>query len=79
MGGGLFSGGRLMGTVGTVTWCAANSSLLRLLFGLGFFGAFRQWLDERRIRVELRAGASPSALLVVLAAGSLDALQLSYA
>ena len=55
------------------------SLVFGLVLGLVFLGRFRQWLNERRIGVELGAGASPSPLLAVLPAISLDALQLGDA
>jgi hypothetical protein len=57
--------------------------LFRLIFGfvlgLVFLGCFRQRLNEWRIGVELRAGASPSPLLTVFSPASLNALQLGDA
>lgn len=55
------------------------SLIFGFVLGLVFLGCFRQRLDEWRIGVELGAGASPSTLLAVFAAVSLDALQLGDA
>jgi len=49
------------------------------VLGLVFLGCLCERLNEWRIGVELGAGASPSPLLAVLAAVSLDALQLGDA
>jgi ABC-type antimicrobial peptide transport system permease subunit len=50
--------------------------LLSLVLGLVFLGGLRQRFYERRIGVKLRAGASSSTFLAVLATSPLDALQL---
>jgi hypothetical protein len=50
--------------------------LFSLFFGLVLLRCFRQRLDKWRIGVELRAGASPSALLAVFTAVPFDALEL---
>ncbi len=55
------------------------SLIFGFVLGLVFLGCFRQRLDERRIGIELGAGASPSTLLAVFAPASLDALQLGDA
>ena len=55
------------------------SLVFGFVLGLVFLGCFRQRLNEWRIGVELRAGASPSPLLAVFAPASLNALQLGDA
>ncbi len=59
--------------------CSVKSGLRSLVFGYRRLGGLRQGLDEWRIRVELGAGASPSAQLAVFASVPLDALHLGDA
>jgi len=59
--------------------CSDMRELRRLFFGFVLLGGLGQRLDEWWIRVELGAGASPSAQLAVFAPVSLDALQLGDA
>ena len=55
------------------------SLVFDFVLALELVGCFGQRLDEWRIGVELGAGASPSALLAVLSAVPLDALELGDA